>query len=177
MTFVRACILGCAVTCVFATTAVAAGKPLQLGHGQREGVGWSARLRDNSASESSHVACLEIALASPDLGSEARECGPVRTDLPLVERLALGSGERRVTVFAVVLPPAVERVALNLASRGYQKTRARHLSTGAAESLGLEPFAYLTRSFVGAVCIRRLRAFGDGGEIITDVSFIRCHES
>lgn len=149
----------------------------RLGHGQQDGVGWSVSLRDALANESSKVACLEIALLSRYLGSESTECGAVRSDLPLFDRLAIGQGKHRVTVFAVVMPPAVKRVALDLASRGYQKMRARHLSVGNAKSAGLEPFAYLTRSFAGPVCIRRLRAYGDEGVLLTDLPFFRCHES
>ena len=101
----------------------------------------------------------------------------MRSDLPLFDRLAIGQGNRRITVFAVVMPPAVKRVALYLASRGYQKMRVEHRGAEAAESAGLEPFAYLTRSFAGPVCIKRLRAYGDGEAPITDLHFFRCHES
>jgi hypothetical protein len=164
---------------VFASTGAAAkaGDQFQLGHGQEAGVRWSVSLRDALTNESSQVACLEIALLSRHLGSESTECGAVRSELPLFDRLAIGQGRHRVTVFAAVMPPAVKRVALSLASRGYQKMRVRHLSVSSAESAGVEPFAYLTRSFAGPVCIRRLRAYDDGGATITDISFFRCHES
>jgi hypothetical protein len=177
---VRKLVIGFIVAGVFATTGAAAGagdEQLQLGQGQRDGVGWSVSLRDALASESSRVACLEIALLSRQVGSESLKCEPVRSDLPLFDRLAIGQGNHRITVFAAVMPPAVKRVALSLASRGYQKMRVRHLSVSNADSVGVEPFAYLTRSFAGPVCIKRLRAYDDEGATITDISFFRCHES
>jgi hypothetical protein len=156
--------------------AIAMGKEgHQISHGIHHGTAWTVSVR--STPRGSHSACLDTSIQSRTSGSEATECGSVRNDLPLFGRLALGRGKQRLTVFTALMDPAAMRVSLNLAARGYQKMRIRHLGSYAAVSAGLEPFAYLTRSFVGPVCIRRLRAYDAEGALLTDIPFIRCHES
>jgi hypothetical protein len=177
---IRWLVAGLAITIMAGCVGIAVGAEdgqMEIGHGYRDGVGWSVSLRSVSAPESTRSACIEVAIQSRRLVSETSECGSVTTELPLWSRLAIGKGKGRFTVFAAVMPPQVERVALNLASRGYQKSKVRRLSAKDADSSGLEPFAYLARAFTGPVCIRRLRAYGGEGELLTDISFIRCHES
>jgi hypothetical protein len=180
MTVARKYVVAVVLAGVLAAIGVALGAEsdrIQLGHGQHGEVAWSVSLRDSRASESPRAACLDIAIRSKHLGSEATECGAARSDLPLFDRLAIGKGKHRITVFGAVMPPAVKRVALGLASRGYQKMRVRHLGAKAAKSAGVEQFAYLTRSFAGPVCVKRLRAYGADGALITDLPFFHCHES
>lgn len=164
------------IGCLGAFAALATGKETQqLGHGFHHGTAWSVSV--GPTSRGLHSACLETSIQSRTAGSESKECGSVRGDLPLFERLAVGAGKQRLTVFTALMVSATKRVSLNLAARGYQKMRVRHIGLDAAESAGLEPFAYLTRSFVGPVCIRRLRAYDGNGALLTDIPFIRCHES
>jgi hypothetical protein len=175
---IRGLIIGLIVTTACVGVAIGAERDqVEIGRGHQDGVAWSVSLRAVSGHEASRSACIDVAIQSQGLGSEARECGAATVDLPLMSRLALGKGKQRLTVFSAVMPPEVERVALNLASRGYQKSKVRHLKARDADAAGLAPFGYLTRSFTGPVCIRRLRAYGGEGELLTDISFIRCHES
>ncbi len=175
---IRWLVIGLTMATVCVGIAIGAERDqIEIGRGHHGEVAWSVSLRSVSGHEVSRSACVEVAIQSRGLGSETRECGAATTDLPLMSRLALGKGKQRLTVFAAVMPPEVERVALNLASRGYQKSKVRRLKARDADAAGLEPFAYLTRSFAGPVCIRRLRAYGGEGELLTDISFIRCHES
>jgi hypothetical protein len=178
MAIVRKMVFGLLAACIWSAAAVGAeSDQVQIGHGQLDGIQWSVALRPVLKSDSSQSACLDIALFSRHLGSETTECSAVEAQLPLFDRVAIGKGKRRVTVFAVVMPPAVKRVALGLAARGNQKMRVRHLSAADAEAIGVEPFAYLIRSFTGPVCIKTLRAYDAGGATITELPFFRCHES
>lgn len=178
MALARKLALSLVAVCLCSAVAIGAERDqVQIGHGQRDRFEWSIALRPVLKSESTQSACLDIALFSRHLGSETTECSAVEAQLPLFDRVAMGKGKQRVTVFAVVMPPAVKRVALGLAARGNQKMRVRHLSAADAEAIGVEPFAYLVRSFVGPVCIKKLRAYDAGGVTITDLPFFRCHES
>jgi hypothetical protein len=148
-----------------------------IGHGTRGDARWTATVRAASTGESAKSACLDAFVQVKGVGSEATECGAVRNSLPLFNRLALGRGKQRLTVFSAVMPPEAQRVALSLGSRGLQKMRVRHLGSETAKRLDIQPFAYLARAFSGPVCIRRFRAYDGDEALLTDIAFIRCHES
>jgi hypothetical protein len=155
----------------------AEGGTAWIGHGAKNGSNWWASVRGVAHGHSSSSACLDVFVQAKGTGGEATECGTVRLDLPLYERLAEGKGKQRLTVFAAVMPQVVQSVGLNLGSRGFQRMRVDQLGASSAKKAGVDRFSYFARAFRGSICIKRLRGFGESGEVLTDISFPRCHES
>ncbi len=153
------------------------GETVWIGHGAKDHSRWGASVRGIPNAKSSSSACLDVYVEVNGSGGEATECGTVRLDLPLYERLAEGKGKQRLTVFAALMPESVQSVGLNLGSRGFQRMRVEQLGASSAEKVGVERFRHLARAFRGSICIKRLRGFGETGEVLTDISFPRCHES
>lgn len=148
-----------------------------IGHGAKSGSSWQASVRGVANARSSSSACLDVFVRVTSAGGEATECGPVRLVLPVYERLAEGTGPQRLTVFATLMSPAIHSVGLNLGSRGFQRTRTHQLGAASAKKAGVEQFSYFVRAFRGPTCIKRLRGYGEAGEVLTDIDFPRCHES
>lgn len=170
-------LIGLAVLVSSSVAAARSDRSVPLGHGAGEGAAWSVSVQRTVKGNTSSSACLNLYAQLNGTGSESRECGSVRSDLPLFGRLALGKGKQQITVFAAVLPPNVFSVGLGLGSRGFQKARVSHIGRRRAEAAGLNQYAYLSRSFRGPVCIKRLRAYDSAGIQVTNLPFIRCHES
>lgn len=169
-------LLGTLSLCAASVQATGGGT-FEIGHGAKDGSKWWASVRSVSNAKSTRSACLDVYVQVKDVGGEATECGTVRIDLPLYERLAEGKGKQRLTVFAALMPQVVRSVGLNLGSRGFQHMRVDQLEASSAKEAGVERFAYFARAFRGPVCIKRLRGFGESGDVLTDISFPRCHES
>lgn len=148
-----------------------------IGHGEKSGSSWQASVRGAANAKSSSSACLDVFVQVRGTGGEATECGTVRLILPVYERLAEGKGKRLLTVFAALMPPSVQSVGLNLGSRGFQRMRVDQLGAASAKKAGVERFSYFARAFRGPTCIKRLRGYGEAGEVLTDIDFPRCHES
>jgi hypothetical protein len=148
-----------------------------IGDGAKNGATWEASVRAAAKAKSSNSACLDVFVQVKEAGGQATECGAVRLVLPVYERLAEGRGRQMLTVFSALMPPAIQSVGLSLGSRGFQRMRVEQLGPASAKRAGVERFSYLARAFRGPVCIKRLRGFGESGEVLTDISFPRCHES
>lgn len=121
--------------------------------------------------------CLDILIAQRIYtsyeASKFEACGGV-TSTPTLINFSAGSGKKERTVIAMALGAKVQRVLVDLGSRGMRRMRPRLLPRVTAKELGLERFRFAVIALAGPHCLRRVLGTEGDGAVAFDKRFRNC---
>jgi hypothetical protein len=139
----------------------------------------AAELPESESEREAGQICLEISMVEPAAsgraeGQSVASCGAPPQEGPTIEHLSSGNGDAGRTVFAVLLPPQVQRVQMKLRGEPRRTLRAGHASLPAPRE-GRISFAFVSLGVVGPACLEGVEGWDAEGTVVSTLGRQACH--
>lgn len=139
---------------------------------------WRVLVHRNSTSETArHRPCIDASIGqkpSPVGAAPVNSvCGAV-APYPDVIGAAIGSGNQTHTLIAFAYGRNIQKLFVDLGSRGTRWLRLQLTSNSKARLVGIDQFRFASLVLVGRYCVRRLQGYGKSGKLAADSGPQQC---
>ena len=146
-------------------------KRILLDEGARPGYQWGMlAYRDKGVEGGKRPCLLTVIYFRSSWGlteSDDTVCGPLpRGGPPVMLPYSFGSGEKKVTIFALAFERRVASIRVDLGDGGVRKMHLKVLNERQSQNSGLRPFRFGTFSVRGPSCLTEVSGYTETGREI-----------